>query len=172
MRPNTPEIAKYPATSVLTVISIGDPNKVAEAEINALYGTAYGTKFKVFKPKKKVMEIGCLSAFWPDAHTKPKSKWTGIWNLEVSSFVKQADLLQKNPKIKIKLAKRPAATIAQILHLGPYSAEKPTIEKLHAFVKEKGYALAGPHEEVYLTRPDAKVMKTLIRYVVKKKGKK
>jgi hypothetical protein len=171
MRANTPEIAKLPAASVLAVTTVGDPNTSAEKEVGALYGTAYGTKFKVFKPKKRVMEIGCLSAFWPDAHLKPKSKWTGIWNLEVSAFVKQSDLIQKDPKVRIKVAKRLKGTVAQILHIGMYSAEGPTVKKLHAFIKEQGYRMSGPHEEVYLTRPGVKNMKTLIRYRVTKAKK-
>ncbi len=111
------------------------------------------------------MDIGNLSAFWPDAHLKPKSKWTGIWNLEIPSFVKQKDLLQKDPKIVVQVGAQPAGPFVQILHIGPYSKEKPTIQKLHAFVKEKKLKLAGPHEEVYLSRPGPKA-KTVIRYRV------
>jgi hypothetical protein len=61
-------------------------------------------------------------------------------------------------------------TVAQVLHLRPYDQEQPTIEKLHQFIAEQGYELAGPHEEEYLSRPDAKVVKTLIRYPVRKKS--
>jgi len=31
--------------------------------------------------------------------------------------------------------------------------------------------IAGPHEEEYQSRPDAKVIKTLVRYQVKKKSR-
>ena len=34
----------------------------------------------------------------------------------------------------------------------------------------KGYRIVGPHEEEYLTRPDVKVPKTIIRYRVKKRA--
>jgi hypothetical protein len=34
---------------------------------------------------------------------------------------------------------------------------------------DSGYEIAGPHEEEYLSRPDAKVVKTIIRYAVRKK---
>ena len=60
-------------------------------------------------------------------------------------------------------------TVAEILHLGPYSEEGPTIERLHKFIEESGYEIAGVHEEEYLTRPDAKVQKTVIRYEVRKR---
>lgn len=167
MKPFTPEIAKLPSRSVLTITTIGDPNSMADV-FPALYGTAYGTKFIVFKPKRKEMKVGACSAFWPDAHLKPKSKWTGIWNLEIPAFVRQKDLIQKNPKLPVKVKKLPGGTVAQILHIGTYAGETPTIKKLHAFIKRQGFVIAGQHEEVYLTRPEPKA-KTIIRYLLKKK---
>jgi hypothetical protein len=62
-------------------------------------------------------------------------------------------------------------TVAQILHLGPYDQETETIERLQQFIAENGYKIAGPHEEEYQSKPDAKVIKTLIRYQVKKKSR-
>ena len=50
--------------------------------------------------------------------------------------------------------------------------EQPTIERLHRFIKESGYEIGGVHEEEYLTRPNVKVPKTVVRYPVKRiKGK-
>ena len=167
MKAFEPEISQIDERTVLTVISLGDPNKVMEPYMKALYGTAYGTKMKVFKPKGKRMAIGKLSAFWPDAHLKSKDEWIGIWNLEVSSFVKQEDLLQKDEEIEIKVEKLRGGQAAQILHLGPYSEEGPTVQKLHDFMKDNNLEIIGNHEEVYLTSPKAKEQKTLIRYLVK-----
>ena len=39
---------------------------------------------------------------------------------------------------------------AQILHTGPYSEEKPTIDRLHAFIEQQGWPLHGKHHEIYL----------------------
>lgn len=174
MRPFIPEITKLPARQVLTVTTVGNPNKVTKDAMQALYGTAYGTKFKVFKPKKKEMKIGAASAFWPDAHLKPKAKWTAIWNLEIPAFVKQSDLIQKNPAMVAKIATLKAGTYAQVLYIGKYSGEGPTIKKLHAFIKDQKQSMSGPHEEVYMSMPGPKA-KTIIRYLVspiQKKGKK
>lgn len=167
MKPFIPEISKLPARKVLTITTIGDPNKLGNV-FPALYGTAHGTKFKVFKPKKIEMKIGTCSAFWPDVHLKPKAKWTGIWNLEIPAFVKQTDLIQKNPKLPVKIGKLPAGQYAQVLYVGKYAGETATIKKLHAFVKASGSVLAGSHEGVYLTKPGPKA-KTIIRYRVQKK---
>lgn len=165
MKPFVPSITKLPKRTVLTITSLGNPND-AQEHIGALYGTAYGMKFKVFKPRKKEMKIGSFSAFWPDAHLKPKSRWTGIWNLEVPLFVTKKDLLQKNPKLPVTMATLKAGTYAQILYVGSYSAEGPTITKLHAYIKAEKKKIVGPHEEVYLTKPGPKA-RTIIRYAVK-----
>jgi len=50
-----------------------------------------------------------------------------------------------------------------------FTEEGPTAEKLHKFIEENGYEIAGIHEEEYLTKPDSKVVKTIIRYPVKKR---
>ncbi|HEV8683305.1 MAG TPA: GyrI-like domain-containing protein [Actinomycetota bacterium] len=45
---------------------------------------------------------------------------------------------------------------AQILHVGPFRAEGPTIRELHAFIHEQGYSIDGKlqkHHEIYLTDP-------------------
>lgn len=170
MKQSTPELTKLPARTVITITAIGHPQITTAKVMPVLYGTAYGTKFKVFKPKGKQMVVGHVSAFWPDAHLKPKSKWTALWNLEVSPFVRQADLIQKQPATPVKIKKFPACTVAQILHVGTYRSEGPNIKKLHAFIADSGYVIDGFHEEVYLSRPGPKA-KTIIRYVVRKAKK-
>jgi len=59
--------------------------------------------------------------------------------------------------------------VAQILHIGPYSEEIATVERLHKSIADSGYEIAGVHEEEYLTRPEAKIQKTIIRYPIKRK---
>ena len=77
-------------------------------------------------------------------------------------------LPQKIAGTEIKLETWHYGTVAQILHIGAYTEENPTVKRLTEFIKEEGYQIIGVHEEEYLTAPDAKVAKTLIRYRVKK----
>jgi hypothetical protein len=42
---------------------------------------------------------------------------------------------------------------AQIMYIGPYCGEGPTIENLHAFIRNSGYELRGKHHEIYLNDP-------------------
>jgi hypothetical protein len=58
---------------------------------------------------------------------------------------------------------------AQILHVGPYSEEHPTIEKLRSFVAERGLQPRQKHHEIYLSDPNRTAperLKTVIRQPV------
>jgi hypothetical protein len=55
---------------------------------------------------------------------------------------------------------------AQVLHVGPYSAEPPTIERLHAAIAAAGLRPRGRHHEIYISDPNRTAperLKTLIR---------
>lgn len=41
----------------------------------------------------------------------------------------------------------------QIMHIGPYEAEGPTIARMYGFIAENGYEPAGKHHEIYLSDP-------------------
>lgn len=168
MKALTPETVNLPDRKVLTIESIGDPTTVSEAIFGALYGTAYATKFKTFKPRGVAMPLGKLCALWPDAHLKAKDKWTGIWAIPVPDFVTEKDLIQKEPEKPVRLDVWPGGVYAQILHLGTYAEEGPTVAALHKYIEEDlGIPMKnvpGTHEEEYLTSPDAKTVKTIIRY--------
>ena len=169
MKAFTPQITKLPDRKVITVTSIGDPNEVTEPYMKALYGAAYYAKMKIYKPKGIKMELDKLAAHWPDAHLKPKNEWTGIWGVAVPDYFSEKDIVQKDPNIEVKIDIWKGGEYAEIMHLGPFSEEGPTVQKLHDFITESGYQIAGPHEEQYLTKMDAKKQKTIIRYPIKKK---
>jgi hypothetical protein len=55
---------------------------------------------------------------------------------------------------------------AQIMHIGPYSAEAPTIQKLHDYIRESGGTPRGRHHEIYLGDPRRAApskLKTILR---------
>lgn len=58
---------------------------------------------------------------------------------------------------------------AQILHVGPYSAEPATIERLHAAIDSAGFRPRGRHHEIYISDPNRTApdrLKTVIRQPV------
>ena len=57
----------------------------------------------------------------------------------------------------------------QIMHVGPYADEPRTIEKMHDFARENGYALCGKHHEIYLGDPrraKPEKLRTILRHPV------
>ena len=163
-----PVIMEMPPQKIAVVQGKGTPDKVFPEIMPALYGSAYTLKFDLKKKGLPTFKVSGLRGRYPDAHLVPKEEWTIIMGLPVPDDT--ASLPQKVPAVEVKLETWDYGTVAQILHIGPYDQETPTIERLLQFIEENGYQIAGPHEEEYLTRPDAKVVKTIIRYVVKKKA--
>jgi hypothetical protein len=163
-----PEILEMKPQKMAVVYTKGDPSKVAEEALPALYGSVYKLKFEL-KRKGVTFKVGKLRARWPDAHLLPKDQWAGIWGLPVPEDT--TSLPQKVPEIEVKVETWNYGTVAQILHVGPYGEEEPSVKRLHDFIFKKGYDIAGVHEEEYLTTPKAKVQKTLIRYPIRKKAR-
>jgi hypothetical protein len=162
-----PHILDLPVRAMAVVTTVGDPNDVAAAVMPALYGAVYTLKFARKKAGAGEFKVEALRARWPDAHEKPKDAWTAYWALPIPDDV--TELVQKVPGVEVRIERWAYGTVAQILHLGPFSEEGPTVARLHAFIAEQGLTFAGPHEEEYLTKLDAKAQKTIIRYQVRPK---
>jgi hypothetical protein len=163
-----------PTTTVAVVHSSGDPNDAGPGVMKALYGAAYGLKFAL---KKRGIEVRL---------DYPRARWDfhagadpggdhmaagldGDWALPVPDGTTTADLPQKSEEYPVSVQRWEYGQCAWILHLGPYSDEPATVERLAAFIDSSGLEIAGRHEEWYLSQPSAKVMKTAILYPVRPK---
>jgi len=162
-----PQILEMPPQKMAVVHAKGAPDKVFSEVTPALFGSVFTLKFDRKKKGLPTFKVSGLRARYPDAHLVPKEEWTHIIGLPIPEDT--TSLPQKVPGIEVKVETWEYGTVAQILHIGAYDQEEPTVERLHKFIKENGYEIAGMHEEEYLTRPDAKVQKTLIRYVVRRR---
>ena len=162
-----PQILAMPAQRMAVVSARGAPDKVFAAVMPALYGSVYTLKFDLKKKGLPTFKVSGLRARYPDVHLVPIAEWTHIIGLPVPEDT--VSLPQKVGGIVVGVETWDYGTVAQILHLGPYDQEQDSLERLHRFIDESGYRIAGAHEEEYLTRPDAKVVKTIIRYPVKQK---
>ena len=162
-----PQILEMPPQKMAVVYAKGAPDKVFPELMPALYGSAYTLKFDLKKKGLPTFKVSGLRARYPDALIVPKEEWTMIIGLPVPEDT--TSLPQKVAGIDVKLETWEYGTVAQILHLEAYDQEEANIARLHRFIKDSGYEIAGLHEEEYLTRPDAKVPKTIIRYPVKKR---
>ena len=167
MKPFVPEIVELPSRLMAVVHTVGDPEESAQSVFPALYGAAYTVKFAL---KKQGVDYSVTApcARWfggADWASTPRSQWKAAWGIEIPAGT--TEVVQKVPDVLVVVETWEYGTVAQILHVGTYAAEVPTIEKLHAFIDEQGYEIAGPHEEEYRSRPEAKDPKTVIRYQVR-----
>jgi len=162
-----PQIMEMPSQKMAVVYAKGAPDKVFPEFMPALYGSVYTLKFDLKKKGLPTFKVSGLRARYPNAHLVPKEEWIHIIGLPVPEDT--ISLPQKVPGIEVKVETWEYGTVAQILYLGAYDQEEPTVERLHKFIKDSGYEIAGVHEEEYLTKPDAKVPKTIIRYPIEKK---
>jgi hypothetical protein len=177
------EIVDVPMMSFLMIDGSGDPNTAQEYNdsVEALFAVSYALKFMV--KKEKGVDYGVLpleGLWWTDDMTqfsvenKDMWKWTSmIMQPEyvtedlVSKALEQVEKKKDPPALpKIRFESFHEGLSAQIMHIGPYSAEGPTIERLHNFIKENGCELKGKHHEIYLSDPRRSAperMKTVIR---------
>ncbi|MDD8025395.1 MAG: GyrI-like domain-containing protein [Acidobacteriota bacterium] len=158
-----PRIMTKPAQKMLVVEAKGDPNTAGQAAFGLLYKTFFSLPGVKTAPPR---------ARWssPDFGKDAKSEWVGYYALPLPESV--TGLPAGIQGVKIEVWKY--GEVAEILHVGPYATETPTIETIHKFIAEKGYVIVGLHEEEYLVGPGMgntppESYRTIIRYQVKKK---
>ena len=179
-----------PALNYLMIDGQGDPNTAAEykSAVEALYALAYAIKFKVKKGTIGIdFGVMPLEGLWWTDHMSEfsinrKDLWKWTMAIMQPEFVKGS--LVEECREEVRRKKDPAALekiyfgpyqdglSAQILHIGPYAEEAPTIEKLHSFIHDRGYALRGKHREIYLGDPRKSApekLRTIIRQPVAKR---
>ncbi len=147
--PKEPVFVDVPSMKYLMIDGTGDPNSAADFRdaIGAMYGLAYTMKFaakKAGKPGLFVMPLESL--WWGEGEAdflkarKEHWHWTMLMMVPPSAdrklFEASARELRekKNPPAlsRLRLETWREGKAAQILHIGPYAAERPTIERLHA----------------------------------------
>ena len=151
--------------------------------IQALYPIAYTIKFD----KKKTEEtdftvMGMEGLFWAKdmkvfmPETADRNEWQWTLMIVQPDFVTKADFIKAkgaakkkkdNPYIdNVRFESFSEGKAVQIMHIGPYSAEGPNIQRIHNKIKEIGGKLSGKHHEIYLSDPRRvapQKMKTVIR---------
>ena len=160
-------LVEVPTMNYLMIDGEGDPNtskSYAEA-IETLFAVAYAVKFQIKRSQEIDYGVMPLEGLWwaddmAAFATGDKSKWKWTAMIMQPPFVTAeivaaavADVKKKkNPTAIAKVRFEPLSegTCAQTLHVGPFSEEGPTIEKVHEFIRTRG-TLAGKHHEIYLS---------------------
>lgn len=178
-----------PELPFLMVDGRGNPNgsKEFEQALGALYNVAYTMKFDLKKqggPEYSVMPLEGL--WWTEEDgtftlgSKDEWRWTAmiatpefITEEQVQEAIEQAKKKGDNPALDlIRLERYNEGPSAQIMYVGPYSEEEPTIRRIHEFIEANGYERRGKHHEIYLGDPRRSApekLKTVIRQPVRRR---
>ncbi|MDP4266576.1 MAG: GyrI-like domain-containing protein [Bacteroidota bacterium] len=183
------KIVTVPDWNYLMIDGKGDPNNSAEFTnaVEALYSLSYTIKF-MLKRGPEAIDYGVMpleGLWWADdmndfiAGKTENWKWT-IMVMQPDFINKEivdkamAGLIEKKNLIKlpeVRFQDMHEGLSAQIMHIGPYSGVSSTIQKLHDYIKEKGYVMNGKHREIYLNdmkRTAPEKLKTIIRQPIKR----
>ena len=170
-QPSAREVVRVelPARNYLMIDGKGDPNTSSEyaAAVEALFTVAYMIKFMV-KRGPQAVDYGVMpleGLWWADdmaqfsVNDKGRWKWTMMimqpeFITGTTAEVAVAEVRKKKKLIALDRLRFETFTegcCAQIMHVGPFTEEGPTVEKVHHFIENGGGKLRGKHHEVYLS---------------------
>jgi hypothetical protein len=181
-----PALVDVPAMNFLMIDGQGDPNTARSYQeaVEALFSVAYAVKFKVKKTLAIDYGVPPLEGlWWADDMAKfsvaDKSGWKWTMMIMQPEFVSTALVRDTIAEVKEKKGLPALALLrfesfhegksAQILHVGPFSAEGSTVARVHAFIDTVGKR-SGKHHEIYLSdirKADPAKWKTIIRQPVR-----
>ena len=193
---DTPGIITIPSMHYLAVRGHGDPNEEDGAykqSIGLLYGIAF--TIKMSKKGGHCIEgyfdyvVPPLEGFWWqegvqgfDYAHKEYLQWISVIRLpdfvtkaDFDWAIKEASVKKKADFSKVEFFAYDEGLSVQCLHIGSYDSEPQTVQRMHRFLSENGYALditdTRYHHEIYLsdarkTTPDK--LRTVIRHPIRK----
>jgi hypothetical protein len=188
-KPKEVSFVDVPKLKFLAIDGKGDPNTSQEYKdsIEALMSVSFTTKFIMKKEHGEDYVVMPLEGMWwaddmNNFSVDDKSDWKWKSLVMQPEFVKEEHLKQAEEKVakkkdlpsldKIEFIELDEGLSAQILHIGPFSEEGPTVEKLHEAIEENSYDFNGHHHEIYLSdirRAKPEKLRTIIRQPIKKK---
>lgn len=180
-------LVEVPPMNFLMVHGQGDPNTSKEYQdaVEALYSLSYTLKFASKKQLQKDYTVTPLEGLWwaDDMNSfmtgkKSDWKWTAMimqpdWITSAMITAAREEVAKKKDLPALKLVreeKLQEGLSAQILHIGPYADEAPTLKRLHTeYLPENKLKPNGKHHEIYLSDPRktaATKLKTILRQPV------
>lgn len=188
--PKELELVEVPEMQFLMVDGNSSPESQEYMEaLEALYAVAYKLKFASKQQLGKDYVVPPLEGIWwaddmsayTDNYDRDQWRWTLMimtpdWiSPELFSETIEVVREKKNPVAldKVRLESYDEGLSVQIMHIGPYADEAPTIARMHKeFIPENGLVENGHHHEIYLGDPRKvapEKLRTVLRQPVKKK---
>jgi hypothetical protein len=188
-QPSAKEVVRVevPTFQFLMIDGEGNPNtsQAYAGAVEALFSVSYTAKFMTKKGAQGIdYAVMPLEGLWwaddmSDFITANKSKWKWTMMIMQPAFVQAAVIQAAMQEVKrkkalsfvdaLKLENFTEGSCAQTLHIGPFSEEGPTIQRVHDFIGQHSEP-TGKHHEVYLSdirRADPSKWKTIIRQPMK-----
>ena len=180
------ELIEVPPMKYVMVDGAGEPGGESfQQAMSAIYNIAYTMKFRSKKLLKKDYNVMAPEGLWWTKGrkifpTKPADwHWTlmavlpGFVTPKLFSESRDEVRKKKNPPglDRARLETFDEGLCVQTLHIGPYSAETDSINKMASFAKDRGYRMVGKHHEIYLGDPRRTTpskLKTILRHPVAK----
>ena len=176
-----------PTMQFVKVDGKGDPNTAPayKQAIEWLYSVSYAMKFAAKAALGKDYVVPPLEGLWwaddpADFVARRKERWCWTMMILAPVFIDPAlfeaaiDKSKKKlgpPPDSLRLERLAEGTALQILHVGSYDDEGPTLARLHdEEMPSRGLAFAGPHHEIYLSDPrktEPANLRTILRQPVK-----
>jgi hypothetical protein len=188
----TAVIVEVPEFQYVMIAGAMEPGATPEtspsytAALGALYGAAYTLKFMSKLRAMKPIDYTVMALegqWWAEGALDYNNKDNWRWNMMImqpdhidaamfAEAVTQLKAKKPNPaNDQLRLERLHEGLCVQIMHIGPYSAEPPTIERMHAYAYDQGYKLRGLHHEIYLGDPRRTApekLKTVLRMPVER----
>ncbi len=183
-KPSAKEVVEVnvPAFNFLMIDGHGNPNtcRSYQEAVKTLFSVSYAAKFSVKKEKEIAYVVMPLEGlWWADNMTvfqkKDMEKWKWTMMIMQPSVVTKKivegaiDTVRNKNDLpgleKLRFEKFKEGRSAQILHVGPFSAEGSAIQRLHDYISDRS-ALSGKHHEIYLSdirKAAPEKWKTIIR---------
>ncbi len=163
-----PVMVDVPPSHYLMLDGQGDPegSELFAASVEALFALAYQIKFAIKRgPMALDFTVMPLEGdWWADDMSRfmeDRAAWR--WTLMIMQppvvSIEMVEAARHEVAGKKSLGRlhevrfelREAHKAAEVLHVGPFSAEGPSVAALHRFIAEQGYRCVGRHHEIYLS---------------------
>ena len=179
---------EVPTRRFVMVEGSGPPDQsVFAARIPALFATACSLRFAL-KKRGVLTTVRPLEGFWSTASGEfgldrvlggDRDQWR--WSLGIAlpdeaseeeigaSLGAGRERVEREIAASLRTEVLSEGRVAQVLYLGPYADERPTIERLHRAILDAGLHPSGPHHEIYLGDPRRSApekLRTLLRQPV------
>jgi hypothetical protein len=188
-RPPTKQVVEIevPEMRFLQIDGEGDPNtsEAFREATEALYSISYALKFAVKKVEGIDFGVMPLEGLWwtekgdtdLEEILSDRSVWK--WTLLIMQpewatqkrFERALASTQKKKNLaalsRIRFERFREGRAAQVMHVGPFAEEGPTIERIDHFIQERDGKHRGKHHEIYLNdfrRTAPEKLKTIIRH--------